>query len=187
MNQQVRLASNKEWASPFTADDFLHMLELGAFEDMRAELVRGEIEKMMPADWSHGELNARLIGLLFPLVQAAGTKAGADVVIRIDAHTVRAFDIAVLHPGALPQKVLRGEDVLFAIEVAESTQKRDLGEKRDEYGSAGIPAYWVVDSVARVTHCFVLNASGTAYDDATIMPFGQPMDVPGLGGRITLD
>lgn len=187
MNHQVRLAANKEWTAPFTADDFLHMLERGAFADMRAELVRGEIEKMMPTDWSHGELNARLIGLLFPLVQAAGAKAGTNVVIRIDAHTVRAFDIAILRPGAVPKKTLRGEEVLFAIEVAETTQKRDLGEKREEYGSAGIPAYWVVDVVGEVTHCFVLDASGSAYDEAMIVLFGQPMDVPGLGGQITID
>lgn len=187
MNQQVRLASKKEWASPFTAGDFLHMLELGAFEGMRAELVRGGIEKMMPADWSHGELNARLIGLLFPLVRAAGAKAGTDVVIQIDAHTVRAFDIAILRPGATPQKALRGEEVLFAIEVAETTQKRDLGEKRDDYGRAGIPAYWVVDIVAQVTHCFVLDASGSTYGEALIVPFGQSMDVPGVGGQITID
>jgi Uma2 family endonuclease len=187
MNQQVRVAADKEWASPFTADDFLHMLELGAFEDMRAELVRGEIEKMMPADWSHGELVIRLSGLLFPLLQAAKTMAGADVVLRIDDHTVRAFDIAVLRSGVRPHKALAPQDILFGIEIAETTQRRDLGEKREEYGAAGIPAYWVVDSVARVTHCFVLDASGSAYGEARIVPFGQPMDVPGLGGRITLD
>lgn len=48
MNQQVRVTPASDWKVPFTADDFLHMLELGAFADMRAELVRGEIEKMMP-------------------------------------------------------------------------------------------------------------------------------------------
>lgn len=187
MNQQARLAANKEWTTPFTADEFLHMLERGAFADMRAELVRGEIEKMMPADWLHGELVIRLSGLLFPLLQAAKTMAGADVVLRVDDHTVRAFDIAVVRPGVRPQKTLAPQDVLFGIEIAESTQRRDLGEKREEYGGAGIPAYWVVDTVARVTHCFALDASGSAYGDAIIVPFGQPMDVPGLGGQITID
>lgn len=187
MNQQVRLAATKEWTSPFTAEDFLHMLERGAFEAMRVELVQGEIEKMMPADWSHGELNARLIALLYPLVQAAGSKIGTDVVIRIDDHTVRASDVVVLRAGAAPAKALTREDVLLAIEVAETTQKRDLGEKRQDYGAAGIPAYWVVDSVARVTHCFALDEGGTAYLEAVLVPFGQPMDVPGLGGQITLD
>lgn len=187
MNHQVRLASHKEWAAPFTADEFLLMLERGAFEDMRAELVGGEIEKMMPPDWSHGELNARLAALLFPLVQAAGAKAGIDVVVRLDAHTVRAFDLVVTRPGAVPAKALAPEDVLFGIEIAETTQRRDLGEKRDDYGAAGIPAYWVVDIVARVTHCFTQDASGSGYGNAEVVPFGQPIAVPGLSGTITLD
>lgn len=56
MNEQTRLARPKHTV-PFTADDYLRMLELGAFEDMRVELVRGGLEKMMPAHWQHGELN----------------------------------------------------------------------------------------------------------------------------------
>ncbi len=163
------------------------MLEMGAFEDMRVELVRGEIEKMMPAEWTHGELNARLVGLLFPLATAAGARVGSDVVIRIDDLTVRAFDVVVVRPEASPHRILHGAQVLFAIEVAETTQKRDLGEKRIEYGAAGIPAYWVVDCVANVTHCFELDSTGTAYGPAQLVPFGRAMDVPGLSGVITLD
>jgi Uma2 family endonuclease len=163
------------------------MLELGAFEEMRAELVRGEIEKMMPAEWTHGELNARLTGLLFPLASAAGARMGTDVVIRIDDLTIRALDIVVLRPEASPHKILCGAQVLFAVEVAETTQTRDLGEKRAEYGAVGIPAYWVVDSVANVTHCFKLDSTGKAYGPAEVVPFGQQMDVPGLSGAITIE
>jgi len=186
VNEQTRFARASH-AVPITADDFLRMLELGAFEDMRAELVRGEIEKMMPAEWTHGELNARIIALLFPLAKAIGAKVGTDVVIRIDDLTVRAFDVVVVRPEASPHKALRGEEVLFAVEIAETTHKRDLGEKRDEYGAAGIPAYWVVDSVKNHTHCFRLDDSGTAYGPAEIVPFGKPMEIPGLPGTVTID
>jgi Uma2 family endonuclease len=186
VNEQTRVARATH-AVPFTADDFLRMMELGAFLDMRAELVRGEIEKMMPAEWTHGELNARVVALLYPLARAAGAQVGSDVVIRINETTVRAFDVVVVRPKAAPAKVLRGSDVLLAVEVAETTQARDLGEKREEYGSVGIPTYWVVDSVKRVTHCFSLAESGDAYDPAKIVPFGDPMEVPGLPDSITLD
>lgn len=187
MNQQVRVSPASDWKVPFTSDDFLRMLELGAFEDMRAELVRGEIQKMMPAEWTHGELTLRVGALIFPLAKQTGARVGTDVIIRIDALTTRAFDLVVVRPDAAPHKALRGDEVLFAVEVAETTHKRDLGEKREEYGAAGIPGYWVVDSVARVTHCFVLDASGSAYGPAEIIPFGAPMQVPGLPGSITID
>lgn len=171
---------------PFTAEDFLHMLELGAFEDMRVELVGGVIEKMMPADWSHGEVNARLVGLLFPLVRASDARAGVDVVIRIDDTTVRAFDIAVVHPGIAPVKVLTGDQVLLAVEVADTTHSRDLGAKRAEYGAAGIPTYWVVDLVKNVTHVFRLDPAQRAYREPEEIPFDQPLVVPGLNGSITI-
>lgn len=186
MNEQSRRA-RQDHLVPFTADDFLRMMELGAFADMRAELVRGEIEKMMPSEWTHGELNARVVALLYPLARAAGARVGSEVVIRIDETTVRAFDVVVVRPEATPAKVLSGSDVLLAVEVAETTLARDLGEKREECGSVGIPTYWVVDSAKRVTHCFRLGESGNRYGEAEIIPFGQPMEVPGLPDSITLD
>lgn len=186
MNEQTSITKATHRV-PFTADDFLRMMECGAFADMRAELVRGEIEKMMPADWTHGELNMQVGILIHPLAKAIGARMGVDVVIRIDETTVRAFDLAVLRPEATPGKILKGSEVLLAVEIAETTHARDLGEKREEYGAVGIPAYWVVDSVKKATHCFRLADSGDAYGPAEIVPFGQAMEVPGLSGTITID
>lgn len=186
MNEQTRL-SRQDHRVPFTADDFLHMLELGAFEDMRAELVGGVIEKMMPAEWAHGELNARLAGLLFPLARAAGALIGTDVVIRVDPTTVRAFDLAVIRPGISPTKILTGDQVLLAIEVAETTHTRDLGVKRDEYGAAGVPTYWVADLIAKQVYVFRIDPERSAYGEPTLIAFGETIDVPGLSGSITIE
>ena len=171
---------------PFTAEDFLHMLELGAFEDMRVELVGGVIEKMMPADWSHGEATLAVGASLLAIAKAAGARGGTDVVIRIDDTTVRAFDIAVVRPGVAPVKVLTGDQVLLAVEVADTTHSRDLGAKRAEYGAAGIPTYWVVDLVKNVTHVFRLDPAQGAYREPEEIPFDQPLVVPGLNGSITI-
>lgn len=111
--------------------------------------------------------------MLFPFARAAGGRVGTDVV--------------VVRPAASPHKALHGAEVLFADEVAETTHKRHLGEKRQEYGAAGIPAYWVVDSVAHVTHCFRLDETGKAHGPAEVVPFGEAMEVPGLSGAITID
>ena len=72
MNHQVRVTPARDWTAPFTAAEFLHMVELGAFEDMRAELVRGEIEKRTPAQWTHGEITMHVGVLIFPLAKAVG-------------------------------------------------------------------------------------------------------------------
>ncbi|MEI9926539.1 MAG: Uma2 family endonuclease [Sphingomonas sp.] len=109
------------------------------------------------------------------------------MVIKIDDTTVRAFDIVVVRPDASPVKILSGSQVLLAVEIAETTHARDLGEKREEYASVGIPTYWVVDSVRSVTHCFRLEDSGNRYGPAQIVPFGDAMEIPGLSGTIAID
>jgi len=141
------------------------------------------IEKMMRAEWAHGELNARLAGLLFPLVRAAGALIGTDVVIRVDSTTVRAFDLAVIRPGVSPTKILTGDQVLLAIEVAETTHSRDLGAKREEYGAAGIPTYWVADLIEKSVHVFRLDPERAAYGEPIVLRFGEAIEVPGLAAR----
>ena len=186
MNEQTRLARPTH-AIAFTARDFEHMMEAGVFEDMRVELVGGVLEKMMPANLSHGELNSTLNGLLYPIVRKAGLRLTTDLAVKIDETTARAIDVAIVRQNTPSRGLVSGEHVLFAVEIAETTHKRDLCEKRDEYAAVGIPGYWVVDSVKRVVHCFRLESGKTAYEPATVVPFGQPLEIPGLDASITLD
>jgi Uma2 family endonuclease len=184
VNEQTRLA-RPDHAVAFTAADFQHMIESGVFEDMRVELVRGELEKMMPANLAHGELNALLSGTLLPAVRAAGYRIATDLAVRIDEMTVRGIDVAVVRKDTPARGLTGGEHVLLAVEIAETTLVRDLGEKREEYAAIGIPIYWVVDSVRQVTHCFRL-AKGGSYGPATVVPFGEPLALPEIDTAITL-
>lgn len=186
MNEQTRVARAAH-AVPFTADDFLRMMELGAFRDMRAELAGGEIEKMMPANLTHAELNMTLGVLLHPYAREAGLRLTSDLAVRIDDTTVRGIDVALVRSEAPGSGLVPGDQVVHAIEIADTTLSRDLGEKREEYSAAGIPAYWVVDCDHRVVHVFRLAEGAMTYDDATIVPFGQPLDLPGMDGSITID
>ena len=56
------------------------------------------------------------------------------------------------HPGP--------EDVALIVEVAESSLSRDRGEKRDNYGRAGIPVYWIVNLVNRQLEVYSNPAAG---------------------------
>ena len=184
MNEQTRL-TRPEPLVPFTADDFVRMMDLGAFAAMRAELVRGEIEKMMPAHWSHGELNATLVALLRAHLRPIGARIGTDVVIRIADTTVRAADIAVVHPSASPGPVLLGSELLFVVEVADTTLDRDMADKRVDYARAGIANYWVVDLNREVVHVFGDPVEGD-YAQVKTVRFGEPLAVPGTDATIEL-
>ena len=185
MNQHVRLdAAPADFAADaFTTSDFLQMLELGAFEDMRAELVGGVIEKMAPAHGEHGTQNA---SVLVKLAGALGENAciAVDLAVVIDDKSVRGIDIAIAR-SRFPKGPASGSDVLMAVEIAETTLGRDLGAKADEYARIGIPTYWVVDLNGHAVH--VMTEPGeTGYASRVIVRFGEELTVPGSEKSIVI-
>ncbi len=134
----------------FTADEFLRMAELGAFDDMKVELSHGEIIRMTPPNNPHGSIQARVIGKLFEITKGSRGLRG-DVGIRLSDDTVRAFDAALVQASA-DGGVLEPGQVHLAVEVADTSLEHDLGAKARDYAGAGLPLYWVVDVSALVVH-----------------------------------
>ena len=184
MNEQVRIrpAPTDFAFDAFTSDDFLQMMELGAFEDMRAELVGGVIEKMTPADGEHGTHNFQVA---FKIAKALGDDApiAIDLAVVIDGKTVRGIDIA-LGRGAIRRKT-KGSDLLLAVEIADTTLGRDLGAKAVDYSRAGIETYWVVDLNSRVVHVMA-QPGEEGYAERGIVRFGEPLAVPGADATIVI-
>ncbi|WP_076344624.1 Uma2 family endonuclease [Paludisphaera borealis] len=67
-------------------------------------------------------------------------------------------------------------DVGLIVEIADSSLARDRGEKRDLYARAGVPAYWIVNLVARQVEAHALPVGG-AYPPATILAEDQTIDL----------
>jgi Uma2 family endonuclease len=186
MNQQVRITAAPApfAADAFTATDFLTMLDRGAFQDMRAELAGGVIEKMAPAHGDHGKQNAEIV---LRLAEALGRKIGyaTDLAVVIDARTVRGVDIAVAR-STFPKGPSRGSDLRLAIEIADTTLARDLGAKAEEYARAGIETYWVVDLDGHAVH--VMRDPGeNGYATREVVRFGESVAVPGSDATIIID
>lgn len=186
MNQHVRFsAAPADFAADaFTAADFLQMLDLGAFEDMRAELVGGVIEKMAPAHGEHGMQN---FDVASKLAQAFGKSAfiAIDLAVVIDDKTVRGIDIAISRTR-FPKGPASGSDILMAVEIAETTLGRDLGAKATEYARAGIPTYWVVDLNGHAVHVMT-EPDESGYASRTVVRFGEELTVPGSASSIVID
>ena len=186
MNQQASIRSAQAGFAfdAFTASEFLAMLDLGAFEDMRAELVGGVIEKMAPAHGEHGRQNADIV---VRLAQALGqsVRLATDLAIEIDDKTIRGIDIAVAR-NTFPKGAAKGPDLLLAVEIADSTLGRDLGAKADDYARAGVPTYWVVDLVGRAVHVMT-ELSEAGYASRHVVRFGEDLAVPGCDQVITID
>ena len=140
----------------FTVEDFAHMGEAGIFAaDDRVELIDGEIREMTPIGPSHAAIVDRLAELLISRL-AGKVNVRIQNPIRLGRYTEPQPDLVVArrrtdyyahrHPEA--------GDVLFVVEVADSSLAYDQVEKAPRYAAAGIPEAWLVDVAGEmVTVC----------------------------------
>lgn len=185
MNEIVRSATFSEAAGRFSAREFIRMKELGAFDGMRVELVQGLIVRMNPPFLSHGMRQALIIYQLFLAYESAGVIISGDTGIQLDAATIRAFDAVVARDEPADMKLLVPENVLLAVEIADTSLAKDLGPKRDDYAKAGIPVYWVVDLNARCVHVLAEPVDGqyrntqtrTMFDELTPPGASKPIQI----------
>jgi Uma2 family endonuclease len=131
----------------FTVDEYHRMAEAGILsEDDRVELIHGEIVQMVAIGSRHAACVKRLNGLL---MAALGGRAIVSVQdpIRLDAYSEPEPDLAILRPkadfyaSAHPSPL----DVLFVIEVADSSGGADRTVKVPLYARAGVPEMWLID------------------------------------------
>lgn len=167
----------------FSADEFLHMLSLGAFDHMKVELVDGRIIRMSPSHSEHSQMMARAIVALASIYGVE--RIMPDTVLKLADTTVRAFDVAVLHPNAMPGPVLNPCDIFLGLEVADSSLAKDLGEKQRDYAEGGIPHYWVVDVKGEVVHLMTSPERGE-YRIRSVQTTRAALTLPDGAGAINL-
>ncbi|MCW5849964.1 MAG: Uma2 family endonuclease [Anaerolineae bacterium] len=131
----------------FTVDQYEDMGRAGILgEDVRVELVDGEIVQMSPIGARHMACVNRLTALLS---QRLGQRyiISPQNPIRLSRYQEPEPDLAVLkwrddfYASAKPTAA----DVLLVIEVAETTLEYDTKVKIPRYAQAGVPEAWVAD------------------------------------------
>ncbi|MEN3283593.1 MAG: hypothetical protein V7607_4733 [Solirubrobacteraceae bacterium] len=127
----------------FSLEEYHRLIEAGGFdEDARIELIDGLLVDMSPKSPAHENAIAWLNQLLVLSVDldrfevrvtaalTTGTSEPEPDIIVIERDAPRPY-----HPGT----------AALIIEVAVSSQARDLRHKPPIYAGAGVPDYWVVD------------------------------------------
>ena len=188
MNEMTRIGRTgaESFRARFTTAEFLRMVEASAFEDWKVELVDGELERMPPPGKEHGR-RQMMIGVRLSRVVAETLLMG-EVGIDLGNDTVLGCDAAVLRRplGDADNRMLRPDEVLLAVEIADTSRERDLGLKRMRYAAAGIAHYWVVDGERGVVHVHAEPVAGD-YAEITTVRFGQSLTVPGTDATITME
>ncbi len=160
------------------------MADIGAFDDMKVELIEGEIHRMPPPGSRHGQRQAMLLIRLASVAEEALLRGA--VAIDLGDATVVGVDAALLVTALDVSRALLPHEILLAVEVAEITADRDLGMKRLRYAAAEIPYYWVVDGERSVIHVYGVPLQGD-YKQLIVVPFGEPLSVPGTDGTIVIE
>ena len=130
------------------------MAELGLFAGQRLELIDGDLIDKMGQKPPHAIAVELLLDLLYEIfgprrvrVQAPVEVAAADQTYNFPEPdlsvraTPRASNEAKRHPC--------GNELLLAVEVADTSLIADSTRKRDLYARAGVPDYWVLNLKGR--------------------------------------
>jgi hypothetical protein len=148
----------------FSREQYYRMGELGFFDGRRVELVRGEIVVMSPINEPH-------VSGVSLTTDALKVAFGPGHYVRVQAllnlGTIDPEpDVAVV-PGGPRDYAMPPTTALLVVEVADTSLHYDTTTKAEEYATAGIADYWVLDLTGRRLLGFrdpaPIAAGGAAY------------------------
>ncbi len=130
-----------------TVDEYYRMAECGILgPEERTELIEGVIYHMAPPGPAH---SSDVDGLTERFVLQFHGRARVRVQnpLRLGDHSVPEPDLALLRlrEGGYRDRLPTADDILLAVEVADSSLRHDLGRKARLYARFGIQELWVVD------------------------------------------
>ena len=127
----------------WSLDEYHRAIDAGVFTDSRVELLHGEVVEMPPMNEPHIGAVRYLAGLFFARLGWQRTCSQTPIVLPSDGEPEP--DVAVFELGAPLKPHI--DQVQLVIEVAQSTRRRDLGSKLEDYLRDGVRELWIVDLV----------------------------------------
>lgn len=166
----------------FTRDEVDRLIDKGFFIGQRCELIDGDLIEKMGQSPTHaftiqlllkefsGRFDIRRILVQLPIQAAAEDREWS----------VPEPDLAVLKESTVEfhHRHPRGDELLLAIEVSDTSAAFDLSRKAALYARAGVPEYWVLDLVRRmlVVH---RDSDGTQYRRIQLHPEEETVSLEG--------
>lgn len=130
----------------FTREQYYRMGELGFFDRRHVELIRGEIVVMSPVKEPH----VTCVSLATDVLKTA---FGAAHYVRVQAPlnlgTTDPEPDLVVVPGRPRDYAAPPTTAVLVVEVADTSLRYDTTTKAEEYATAGVTDYWVVDLISR--------------------------------------
>ena len=129
------------------------MLDAGLFAGQRFELIDGDLIDKMGQSPPHSHA-LRLLHAWLAKIFGAERVQVQQPIEAAPAERERSLpepDLSILpeEKDDYRRRHPRGDELLLAVEVADTTVRYDATTKRDLYARAGVPEYWVLDIPGR--------------------------------------
>lgn len=132
---------------PLKRAEYDQLVDLGAFEDEKIELLDGVLVPMSPIGPPHGSAVQKLNELL---VLALAGRAVVRPQLPFAASDLSEPEPDLMVAPTSDYDTAHPDEALLVIEVAESSLAQDRGIKRRIYAERAVPEYWIVNLVDRV-------------------------------------
>jgi Uma2 family endonuclease len=133
---------------PLLRKEYDHLVELGAFDDERVELLNGYIVRMNPQRAPHASVVQRLTRRLIGALDLPGkASVRCQLPLALTADSEPEPDLAIVPNGNYEREHPR--TALWVIEVADSSIDRDRVDKAGIYATALVPEYWLINVTRR--------------------------------------
>jgi Uma2 family endonuclease len=179
-------------ATPTTGPNATAVLTASAWaarsEDEPGELVDGQLAEEEMPDLVHEAVVLWLAILLGPwLRERGGRMFGSEVRLQLSTGRGRKADLVGWFPGhrRLPARgavAIPPDLVIEVISPTPADDRRDRGDKADDYARFGVRWYWLIDPDARTLEVFELQAG--RYVRALAANRGRLDLVPGCLGLV---
>jgi Uma2 family endonuclease len=129
---------------PLRRVEYDKLIELGAFQDERIELLEGAMVAMPPIGAPHSSAVQELNRILLPALLERATVRIQNPFAALDDSEPEP-DVAVVPPGRYA--TAHPEQAYLIVEVSESSLPIDRVIKQRIYARSGVPEYWIVNLV----------------------------------------
>lgn len=170
-----------------SVSDFMTLDDAGAFTTYgKAELIDGTIYVMNAQYRPHARAKAKIYDQLREWAGLAdgGLSVLIEATVAMPPHDAPEPDLVLTSEpdgdGPVP-----AHSVALIVEIADTTQRFDLGEKARLYAANAVAEYWVVDLKARIVHQ-LWETDGATYTQQGQSAFGVPLTARTLAG-LTID
>lgn len=160
-------------------------------DDVRAELIDGELIYLEAPTFTHQELIAEILFELQSFIRANRgpcrvLPAPLDVQLDCDERTMVQPDISLIcrNERILRNGIYGAPDLCIEV-VSDSSRKRDYGLKMQKYMNAGVREYWIVDGKRKKIVCYWFG--GEDVPEIAMYTFQDKVPVRIYDGRLEID